>query len=67
MYSDERNTPQLRHSRHQAIAGGERVEQHGDDRQCATTDCCTRLSRYNPSPTCATHKGWQDSRRRNYG
>lgn len=67
MYTDERNTPQLRRSRHQAISGGERVEQHGDRRECATPDCGTRLSRYNPSTTCAAHQGWKDDRRRNYG
>lgn len=67
MYVDERHTPQLRHSRHQAIFAGEQVDDHGRGRQCAKPDCVTVLSRYNPSETCAVHKGWQDSRRRNYG
>lgn len=67
MYTDERNTPQLRHSRHQSIANGERMQQHGNGRECTATDCGTRLSRYNPSPTCAAHQGWKDDRRRSYG
>lgn len=67
MYTDDRNTPQLRRSRHQSIAAGQELAQHGSERTCGAPDCETRLSRYNPSPTCAAHKGWQDGRRRNYG
>jgi hypothetical protein len=67
VYVDERQTPQLRRSRHQSITGGEEVQDHGRNRQCSASGCDTRLSRYNPSATCATHAGWEDSKRRNYG
>jgi hypothetical protein len=67
MYVDERQTPQLRHSRHRAIASGDEVADHGRRRTCNAPDCTTVLSRYNPSPTCGAHQGWADTRRRNYG
>lgn len=67
MYVDERQTPQLRRSRHQPIASGEHVSEHGRHRQCSVLGCETHLSRYNPSDTCASHQGWEDTRRRNYG
>lgn len=67
MYVDERQTPQLRQSRHHAISSGDHVQEHGTGRTCNYLDCSTVLSRYNPSPTCAVHRGWEDTRRRNYG
>ncbi len=67
MYVDERHTPQLRHSRHQVMTSGDQVTDHGRHRRCSVPDCDTVLSRYNPSDECATHQGWQDTRRRNYG
>ena len=67
MYADDRSTPQLRRSRHQSIQVGERIEQHGSDRRCQARGCETKLSRYNPSTTCATHAGWADTRKRSYG
>ncbi len=67
MYVDERQTPQLRRSRHQSISSGEEVKDHGRNRNCTAPGCQTRLSRYNPSTTCAAHSGWEDTKRRNYG
>ena len=67
MYAEDRMTPQLRRSRHTSLPAGERMTTHGADRQCAAPECSTRLSRYNPSQTCGTHKGWADTRQRSYG
>lgn len=57
----------LRQSRHALLAHGERQSQHGTDRCCAVEGCMTKLSRYNPSPTCAVHAGWKDARIRQRG
>lgn len=67
MYVDERQTPQLRRSRHQAVSSGDHVTEHGRHRRCLAPNCDTVLSRYNPSDSCATHQGWEDARQRNYG
>lgn len=59
--------PSLRQSRHSVLMHGERQPQHGAGRSCAVEGCVTKLSRYNPSPTCAVHAGWQDTRVRQRG
>jgi hypothetical protein len=60
-----------RQSRAVRLINGSKLEQFGDDRTCAAPTCGAKLSKYNPSPRCATHAGWADpaaaprTRRRN--
>ena len=63
-------TPQLRQAAHRTLLSGERLPAADDVRYCAHPDCSARLSRYNPSTTCAGHGGWTDPpvrRRRSAG
>jgi hypothetical protein len=62
-----RPTMQLRHSRHQRIDGATPVERYGERRVCSAVTCTTVLSRYNPSPTCSRHAGWEDQHSRRMG
>jgi hypothetical protein len=50
--------PSLRASRAVSLSSGSPMEQADAGRSCAHPDCPTRLSRYNPDATCATHGGW---------
>lgn len=61
-----RETVQLRHARYSALERGGRRDRFDAARRCATPGCTTVLSRYNPSPTCAAHEGWQDLRERQH-
>lgn len=61
-----RETVQLRHARVTALERGDGPPQKANSRQCAAPDCVTQLSRYNPSATCAAHRGWQDERERQH-
>ena len=67
MYVDERNTPQLRQSRHHSLTHGNGLRRFEEGRRCSAEDCETVLSRYNPSMTCAAHAGWRDTKGRQYG
>ena len=67
MYVDERSVPQLRQSRHSSLVNGDGVRRFEKGRRCTAEGCDTVLSRYNPSPTCATHAGWRDTKERQYG
>lgn len=58
--------PSLRHSRHQRVVAGDRLENYGAARTCCAPNCRTVLSRYNPSDTCAIHAGWEDTRQRSH-
>lgn len=51
-------SPILRTSRAMSLSSGAPLEQQGLTRRCDHPDCTTRLSRYNPDPTCARHGGW---------
>ncbi len=51
-----------------ALNGGTPLTQFDGGRSCAHPECSSRLSRYNPNPTCAAHGGWtevKEPRRRN--
>lgn len=61
-----RETVQLRHARVTALERGHGPAQKSDARQCAASNCVTKLSRYNPSSTCSAHEGWQDERERQH-
>lgn len=61
-----RETIQLRQTRYAPLERGERVDQAESKRECAAPGCATMLSRYNPSETCASHRGWQDLRERQH-
>lgn len=51
-------SPMLRMSRAVSLSSGAPLQQQGGSRLCSHPDCTTRLSRYNPDPTCARHGGW---------
>lgn len=61
-----RETIQLRQARYAPLERGERVDQAQSKRECTAPGCATMLSRYNPSETCASHRGWQDLRERQH-
>ncbi len=51
-------TPRRRVERAMRLGGGTPLAQFSDGRSCAHPGCTSRLSRYNPNPTCAAHGGW---------
>ena len=53
-----RSTPRRRHERAVQLVSGDPVEANGTIRRCDYPGCESRLSRYNPAPTCAAHGGW---------
>jgi hypothetical protein len=55
-------SPQLRTARSAKLENGKALAQQPRNRRCRVAACDTVLSRYNPSPTCARHQGWQDDR-----
>lgn len=57
----------LRRERPARLDVGDPPDQAPAGRCCAHPGCRAHLSRYNPSPTCALHHGWADTRVRSYG
>ena len=45
-------------TRRRAPGADPAVRSFGKARTCATEDCETRLSRYNPDSYCSVHRGW---------
>jgi len=60
------STPQLHHSRAVPLAPGNTRLATKPPRTCSSDGCETKLSRYNPSNTCTSHSGWQDTRVRHH-
>lgn len=58
---------QLRQARYTPLESGKRQPRIEERRQCRVSGCNTRLSHYNPSPTCSVHEGWRDLRQRQHG
>jgi hypothetical protein len=59
--------PRPRRESHRIIASGERIDEYASGRLCKYEGCSTTLSRYNPSDSCALHRGWADHATRSYG
>ncbi len=59
---DVRSTPRRRSERAMALGSGKPLEAVDGARRCAFPACESRLSRYNPNPTCAAHGGWQEEK-----
>jgi hypothetical protein len=60
------SVPEGPHARRPAprpLTNGAPQDDYGRGRTCASPDCATRLSRYNPSDVCARHAGWTDLQR----
>ena len=45
-----------------SVGGGTPLDQYQAERCCSFPSCESRLSRYNPNPTCAAHGGWQEEK-----
>lgn len=45
-----------------SLTNGKALVRHDapEARACAHPGCATRLSRYNPDPSCGAHGGWLD-------
>jgi hypothetical protein len=54
------SNPRRRFERAMRLHNGAPVEQHDEHRTCDHHGCETKLSRYNPNPSCGTHGGWAD-------
>lgn len=67
MYARDRIVPRARRESHRQLTNGDPLEQYPHDASCQHHDCTAKLSRYNPSPLCGVHKGWQDTASRSYG
>jgi hypothetical protein len=53
-------TPRRRTERAVQLRNGRPVESFSRDRICGRPGCTTKLSQYNPNPSCAAHGGWAD-------
>ncbi len=42
------------------LGAGKRLQQFAIGRRCQHPGCNSRLSRYNPDTTCASHGGWRE-------
>jgi len=60
--TDVRATPRRRTERAMSVGGGTPLDQYQAERCCSFPSCESRLSRYNPNPTCAAHGGWQEEK-----
>jgi hypothetical protein len=58
----DRAVPRPRRETSRALPSGEPLETFAVNRRCTADGCTARLSRYNPSDTCAVHRGWVDTR-----
>ena len=56
-----RSTVSMKSSSARPLLAGAPLERQTTVRTCTHQDCHTRLSRYNPSPMCGEHAGWQDA------
>lgn len=67
MYARDRDAIQLRRASHRSLGIGKPLDHRDGQRHCSHPECEARLSRYNPSPTCALHGGWDDGPKRQFG